>query len=267
MIAALRVASVWTILFLVTAAYSEFSWNTALSCALSIAVITLVIRATTTVDWPLVWMVFLMYFGIGWVNTLDEAVLFHVVPPALAFQVLAHGATTAFTITALLTLVLNRMSISGNSLRSDPVGPFGKAWPWKLAMGACVYVVLYFAGGVAVYPFIKSFYSGRWLPSISELCAIQFLRGLLYVAIALPFIRRMTGQLLNAGLVLGLCFSVLGGIAPLLLPNPYMPGPIRIAHSIEVGISNFIYGFAVAYLLVPRQILPNAGHAAPVGGR
>jgi len=187
------------------------------------------------------------------------------VPPAVAFQALAHGATTTFTITVLLALVLNLMPIGDNPPNSGPVGNFSRAWNWKLVVGASVYFVLYCVAGIAVHPFIKSFYSNRWLPSLGELCAIQFFRGLLYIAIALPFIRRMIGRLLHAGVVLGLCFSVLGGIAPLLLPNPYMPVPIRIAHSIEVGISNFIYGLAVAYLLVPPRMLHKADHAINSG--
>jgi hypothetical protein len=253
MIVAGRVAPVWAILFLVTAAYSGFSWNTALSCALTIAVLTLVIRITATEGWSLVWMVFPMYFGIGWLNTLDEAVLFHVMPPAVAFQALAHGATTAFTITTLLALVLNRMRTADNPLISGPVATFSKAGAWRFATAACVYFVLYSVAGIAVHPFIKTFYAGRWLPSLGELFVIQFLRGLLYIAVALPFLRRMAGRRLHAGVVLGLCFSVLGGIAPLLLPNAYMPVPILIAHSIEVGVSNFLYGLAVAWLVVPRR--------------
>lgn len=265
MTAAWKVVSVWTILFLVTAAYAGLSWSTALSCGLSIAVLTLVIRVTNAGDWSLVWIVFPMYFGIGWVNTLDEAVLFHVVPPVVAFQALAHGATTAFTITTLLAFALNRMRIIDKPLSSGPVETFGKTWTWKLVIAACAYFVLYFVAGIAVHPFIKSFYSDRWLPSLGELGAIQFFRGLLYIAIALQFIRRMAGRRLHAGLVLGLCLSVLGGIAPLLLPNPYMPVPIRIAHSIEVGISNFIYGLVVACLLVPRRVLDNASLAVNSG--
>jgi hypothetical protein len=255
MIAAGRVASVWAVLLLVTAAYSGFSWNTAFSSGLTIAVLTLVIRITTAAGWSLVWMVFPLYFGTGWLNTLDEAALFHVMPMAVTFQALAHGATTAFTIAALLPLALNRMRISGDPPDSCPVATYSQMWTWKLAAGPCTYSILYLVAGIAVHPFIKTFYSGRWLPSLGELGAIQFLRGLLYIAVALPFLRRMTGRPLHTGLVLGLCFSVLGGIAPLLLPNAYMPVPIRIAHSIEVGVSNFIYGLAVAYLVVPRRML------------
>jgi hypothetical protein len=116
-----------------------------------------------------------------------------------------------------------------------------------------LYVVLYFIAGIAVHPFIRDFYANRWLPSVGELCAIQFCRGALYVAVALPFLRRMTGQRLRAGIILGLCLAVLGGIAPLLLPNPYMPAQIRFAHAIEVGLSNFIFGLTVAALLVSRS--------------
>ncbi len=104
-----------------------------------------------------------------------------------------------------------------------------------------------------VHPFIKAFYGNRWLPSLGQLFGIQFVRGMLYVAFALAFLRTMSGRRTIAGVMLGASYSVLGGLAPLLLSNAYMPTLVRLAHSVEVGISNFIFGFLVACLLVPRQ--------------
>jgi hypothetical protein len=248
----LRVAPVWAILFLVTAAHAGFSWNTALSCGLSVAVLTAVATATSATGWPLVWMLFSLDFGISWVNTLDEATLFHVVTPRAALRALVYGAIVSLMIAALLVFVLKRLreetpAADGKSLQRSGV------WTWKLLAGAAIYVVFYFIAGFFVYPFIQTFYAGRWLPSTGELCIIQLFRGLFYIAVALPFLRRMAGRRLHAAVVLGLCFSVLGGVAPLLLPNPYMPGRVRMAHSIEVGVSNFIFGLIVAFLLVSRR--------------
>ncbi len=45
---------------------------------------------------------------------------------------------------------------------------------------------------------------------------------------------------------------VLGGIAPLLLPNPFMPSGIRLAHGFEVGISNFLFGMIVGAALASK---------------
>jgi hypothetical protein len=64
----------------------------------------------------------------------------------------------------------------------------------------------------------------------------------------------MPGQRWRTAWVLGLAFSVLGGIAPLLLPNhEYLPPNIRAAHSVEIGISNFLFGLVVTMLLVRRE--------------
>jgi hypothetical protein len=197
-------------------------------------------------------MVFPLYFGITWINTLDEALLFHVLPPATAFPSLANGATTAFTTTILLALSMDRMSFADRTFNSGHLGSDSKAWLSMLPIGAFLYFIIYLIAGICVRPFIISFYSGRPLPSLGELFAIQFFRGLLYIAIVVPFARRMAGHRSHAGVVLGLCYSILGGIAPLLLPNAFMPVAIRIAHSMEVGISNFIFGLVVACLLVPR---------------
>ena len=195
-------------------------------------------------------MLFLMYFGISYVNTLDEAVLFQVMSPAVAAQPLAHGATTAFTVAVLLALSVNRMQVQNSPPDSDSIPRSPLNWLWKLVAGSLLYCILYLVAGAGVHPFIEKFYAVRWLPSLGQLIAIQFCRGLLYIGIALPFIKRMAGKRLQAGVILGLCYSVLGGIAPLLLRNPYMPPEVRFAHSIEVGVSNFLFGMVISYLFV-----------------
>ena len=56
-----------------------------------------------------------------------------------------------------------------------------------------------------------------------------------------------------AGLIGGLLLSVLGGVAPLLLPNAYLPDVVRLAHLAEVAVSNFVFGLLAAWWLWPQE--------------
>lgn len=57
----------------------------------------------------------------------------------------------------------------------------------------------------------------------------------------------MKGPWWEAGLAVALLFSVV--MAQLLMPNPYMPEAVRMAHLIETASSNFIFGWIVVWLL------------------
>ncbi len=46
---------------------------------------------------------------------------------------------------------------------------------------------------------------------------------------------------------------LVGGFAPLIMPNPYMIGQLRFYHGIEIFFQNFLLGIAIAYLLVPKR--------------
>lgn len=255
MIVPVRVFLVWATLVLVTGSHTEFAWNTLLSCAFTVAVLVFVIRATSAANWRVVWIVFLIYFGVGWINTLNEAVLFQILPISTGFEALASGAITAFTVAVLLALSLDRMKGSGDPPDTALQSRAPIVWIWKAAVSACLYFFLYCVAGAAIHPFIEAFYDGRKLPSLGELFVIQFLRGLLYVAVTLPFIRSIALPRSRAAITLGACLSILGGIAPLLLPNQYMPLSIRVPHLFEVGISNFVYGVLLGYIMIPGDSL------------
>jgi len=49
-------------------------------------------------------------------------------------------------------------------------------------------------------------------------------------------------------LAVGLAFAVLMN-SQLLLPNPFMPEAVRMAHLLETATSNFIFGMLVGALL------------------
>ena len=76
----------------------------------------------------------------------------------------------------------------------------------------------------------------------------QFPRGFLFVMITILILRTINLPLIKKALLVGLVFSMLGAIAPLIPPNEFMPGNIRFVHGFEVGISNFLYGLLLGYL-------------------
>ncbi|OLD49726.1 MAG: hypothetical protein AUI63_02160 [Gemmatimonadetes bacterium 13_1_40CM_2_60_3] len=62
----------------------------------------------------------------------------------------------------------------------------------------------------------------------------------------------LKGQRTETVLAIGLLFSVVMN-AQLLLPNPYMPEPVRMAHLVETASSNLIFGVFVGWLLTQRH--------------
>jgi hypothetical protein len=75
---------------------------------------------------------------------------------------------------------------------------------------------------------------------------------MLWVALALPVIRMLKGRWPETAIALGLLFAVVMN-AQLLLPNPYMPEPVRMAHLLETASSNFIFGVLIGWLLTQRH--------------
>jgi len=125
----MRVLLVWALMTAVTAATSGFSWNNSLAALLTVAVLTLVVRATNASGWSLASMLFTLYFGITWVNTHIEAVLFHVMSPNDAAKSLVLGAATAFMVAMVLTTALNRWIQTPESLPGT-----ARTKPWRILL-------------------------------------------------------------------------------------------------------------------------------------
>ena len=124
-------------------------------------------------------------------------------------------------------------------------------WAWKLTLLAIIYVLIYISFGQFVFiplagDAFEEFYVGLEMPQWVLL--LQAVRALIWVALAIPVIRMMKGPWWEAGLAVALIFSVLMG-ALLLIPQDIMPDAIRMAHFVEVTLSNFLFGWIVAFVL------------------
>jgi hypothetical protein len=132
--------------------------------------------------------------------------------------------------------------------------------PAWLALAPPLYIVCYFTAGMLVWPFIAAYYQSRPMPAPGAVVALQVVRGLGFGAIVLLIVQACDGGRVERAAVAGLTLAVLGGVAPLVMPNPLMPVTIRMAHLLEVVPSIFTFGAVLAWALTRPAAL-----AAPTG--
>lgn len=230
-------------------------------CLLDSAVFTYIGLRSRASGWPLAGIVFLGYFGITGVMSLVEAQVFmpHVLPPGTLPRLYANAALVGALLSVSAVTLLGRWrkgAESGPAGGLERVAPaFGLGvWMARLALIAAAYVALYYSFGYLVAwqsPAVRQYYSGVRIPAWAPL--LQVVRALLWTAIAFPVVRTMRGRGWEAGLATGLLFAVVMN-APHLLPNPFMPRPVQLAHLVETGSSNFIFGWLVAWALRGTQV-------------
>lgn len=232
-------------------------------CALNTVVLTYIILRSRWAGLRLAVTLFIVFYGVVTVMPQIESAIFITnLPPGMLPRLFLSGAVIAVVFSTLAIFILGKARRYTLRRPNERLVMPAPEWAWKLAAIAVVYVVLYFTFGYYVAwqnPEVRSYYGGidpgsffgqmqsvydetPWLP------AFQVLRALMWTALALPVIRMMKGAWWEAGLAVALLFSVVMN-AQLLLPNPYMPEAVRMAHLVETATSNFIFGWAVAWLL------------------
>ena len=134
---------------------------------------------------------------------------------------------------------------------------------WLLKFGAIIvlYELLYFGFGYFVAwknPAVLAFYQGTdpgsFLAQMKHvatqtptLIPFQAFRALLWVAFAFPVISMLRHKPWLGALATGLFLSLPMNI-PHIVPNPFMPADVRMAHFIETASSNFIFGVLMFWL-------------------
>jgi hypothetical protein len=128
-------------------------------------------------------------------------------------------------------------------------------WSLKfLVLGVLYYFIYTQFGAFVMVPLagqeaFHAYYAGLVMPS--WMFIFQVFRGMIWVLVALPLIAMLKGNRFETAVTVGLSFAILMGIN-LLIPVPFMPEKIRMAHFVEVMTSNFTYGMIASYaMLVP----------------
>ncbi len=198
--------------------------------------------------------VFLIYFLIGHFNLLIEAYIFTITSRYETALEIIRGFLMSVTFAPFYVYIFR------NKIAQEVVA-FSKrpliSWLWRIIAADILYLFVYILAGFVltmVYPQLLKFYEGKIPPFDIMINTQLFLRGFIFIGIALLILRTLNISLLKKAILIGLIFSVLGGVAPLIAPSELMPSYVRLGHGFEVGISNFIYGIVLAMLLRPRGV-------------
>ena len=236
-------------------------------CFLQVVVMTHLILRSRWSGWRLVATVFVVFYGVmTFMPQIESAVFLNRLPPGTLPRLFLMGALVAAPFAALAVLILGkRKAVPVDAEPNSRLVMPPSEWAWKLAVIAVAYLTLYFTFGYFIAwknPAVPVYYGGTDPGSFFAqmgtvirdtpwLIPFQILRAMFWVALALPVIRMLKGQWPETAIALGSLFAVM--TAPLLLPNPYMPEPVRMAHLVETGSSNFIFGVFIGWLLAQRH--------------
>ena len=208
--------------------------------------------------------IFLVSYGVTTVmGQIETAVFVTTLPPGLLPRLFLSGALVAAIFSPLAVLILGkRESNNAGNTQASRLKMSASEWAIKLALIAIAYIVIYFTFGYFIAwksDAVRTYYGGsdpgtffshmaNVLRDTPWLFALQAVRALLWVALAVPIIRMMKGQWWKAGLAVALLFGVVMN-AQLLLPNPLMPQEVRMVHLVETASSNFLFGWLVVFIL------------------
>ncbi len=220
-----------------------------LAIFLIVAVLLIYVSNSVLRDWKLVAAAFLIYSVIGNINIHIEAIVFGVTGINQTLFLIIIGLISSLAASLSVVGVIGKPKEIPAQLGSLERGRF--SWTWRIIVGVFSYFVIYISAGLmlsVVYPEVVEFYGDK-IPPFDLIAITQFLRGFIFVGIAILILKTTNLSAFNKAILIGLVFSIFGGIAPLIPPNEYMPPYVRLGHGVEVGLSNFLYGLFLGYLL------------------
>lgn len=189
------------------------------------------------------------------------AVFFGVETGLSAIEAFVYGADLhlpAGALTANVAIGLLRSVVAGAAIalmwRGDARGeaPTLAGLVWKVPLIAVLYIVCYSAAGYGIawqsaavrayYVHIAQHYDAGLM------LLVQFGRALIWCGLAWLLARGLSRPAWRAALLTGVAFSLWMDL-PLLFPA-VMPWPVREAHLVEIGVSNFVFGALAALILL-----------------
>jgi hypothetical protein len=196
----------------------------------------------------LITALFWLYFGGTYVSSSVEAYAFGLRTLSQSVFSLAGAAL----VSALVSLGL--VWASGRFHEPEP-SVIPRQWRWRPAIGAAfVFCFVYLLAGALVLPKVGAFYTNLPVPPLPALLGLQLARGLVWVAILFPCLRRIESRG-RAIAVMAVGAVTLGALAPLAAPNDLMPLNIRLWHMVEMTGSHAIFGVFTAWVFVRARPL------------
>jgi hypothetical protein len=143
--------------------------------------------------------------------------------------------------------------------------------PVMILLSGLAYLFYYWVFGTITYQFFTKGYLPEAEHAARQLglwfWGIQVARGVLMTLAVIPVIYTLRMKRWHAAIVVGLLIWIIGGLAPLVVPNPLMGGTQRFIHIVEIFSQNFLLGVTAVLLLRPCSAPATSNQPATVVGR
>jgi hypothetical protein len=236
-------------------------------CLIHVIVLYIMLLSTKWWGIRITVVVFLLLFFIQFFLGMVEALWFNNaldMPESGIKNILLAGFIMSFIFSPLFVVISGRMKKEQNVAIQKMNWNEMTSLPFLikiLVLMVIVYPLMYNLAGYYIawqFEAVRVFYTNSsdiepfgkmFIENIkSGLYAFQIFRGLLWVLLALPVYYLVEGGYTKKGIMIGLLFAVLMNVQH-MLPNPYFPGEVAFAHFIETFLSNFLWGYSIAWLL------------------
>jgi len=204
---------------------------------------------------------------VGLICTLSEGMLFAPERRSELKNDLWGGVVLYLVASAVMAVLARVMKLGQESAVTVQARAVTSVAPMVL-LSALSYVLYYFIFGAITF----QFFTRKYYPHATEQVAAlggwfwgyQLARGLLMVLAVLPVIYTLRLPRWKAALVVGLLVWIVGGAAPLLVPNSGMVTLQRYEHIVEIFTQNFSLGVTATLLLRRKSavVASPAQHAA-----
>jgi len=194
---------------------------------------------------------------VGPVCTGVEAVVFLPGQKEGAGRNLAGYIELYLIVAAVLTLLAKALKLTESSPSTVERRPAAST-AVMVGLSGLAYVVYYLIFGSITYQFFTRQYYPDAQKTVFELGVLLFwmielARGILMTLAVLPIIYTLRMRRWPAALAVGALLWVVGGAAPLLVPNALMIPAQRYIHMVEILTQNMSLGITAALLLRPKR--------------
>ena len=244
-------------------------------CFLQTVALSLAILRSRWTGWRLILAMFtVMFIGTAIVSHIDSLFFLKDMSRALIGKMVMASFLLSASFSVVAVWILGR---ARSDTREDSPSALEhhstSRWAMIFLALIVLHIVLYFLFGYYVAwksPELRAFYGGEdpgsfWLQMVSvvqgtpSLIPVQVVRGILWGLMAVVLASSLTGSRWSAAMITAGVFVMVFAL-PLLIPNPFMPETVRLAHLIETVLSRGLYGFiAVWFLRTPLHM----EHAQP----
>jgi hypothetical protein len=186
--------------------------------------------------------------------TWSEALIFLPTPEIRQhpFQPLIGSCVLYLIVAAVFAVLAKLLRLNRESAWEPEHRGFVGAALMVLLCGVA-YVLYYLVFGALTYEFFTKGYYPEATRTVANLgwwfWIIQFARGVLMTLATVPIIYTLRVRRWQTAVAVGAVIWIAGGLAPLLIPNPFMGPTLRLIHIAEIFTQNFPLGVTAALLL------------------